>query len=508
MKINTPVTQTEKKYGDDIAIISTTDLKGTLRSANDDFIKMSGFDWLEIKDRNHNVIRHPDMPPEAYANLWSDLKAGKAWMGVIKNRCKNGDYYWVNAFVSPQYENNEIVGYQSVRIKAKEAWISRAEKLYKKVMSRKTDEDKRRSVLSKVKLTFLPAWACNICTKLVAAYAFSLLPIMILFSLTSEIKLPTLVASYAITLALGSACIFLVIQPLLRLVEQTKKITHNPFAQYIFTGHNDEVGQLEYTVEFLQAKLRTAIGRVHEPTEELKNVAAEIAAGATDLAQSTEEQSNSLKETTSSIEEMTTAVRENADNAQRATQLVDSAREQAEKGGNVVGKAVDAMAEINVSSKKIADIIGVIDEIAFQTNLLALNAAVEAARAGEQGRGFAVVASEVRNLAGRSAGSAKEIKDLINESVINVQKGSELVDQSGKTLEDIVSGVNKVTEIINEMTQSSHQQAIGIDQVSNAVMSMDKMMQENASSIEETAVANQEMEEKTRVLSGLVAQFK
>lgn len=331
---------------------------------------------------------------------------------------------------------------------------------------------------------------------------------MIFFSTINNVDTTSIIIAYVISMILGVIGVNFVMRPLMRMAEQAKEIAHNSLSQYIYTGLNDEVGQVAYALEFTQAKLRTAIGRVAEPAEELKDVAVELAAGATNLAQSTEEQSTSLKETSSSMEEMTTAVRQNADNARQASQLAASAREQAEKGGDVVGKVVDAMAEINVSSKKIADIIGVIDEIAFQTNLLALNAAVEAARAGEQGRGFAVVASEVRNLAGRSAGSAKEIKELINESVINVQNGSELVDQSGQTLQDIVEGVKKVTDIIGEMTASSNEQAIGIERVSDAVMTMDKMMQDNASRIEETAVANQEMEEKTRVLSGLVAQFK
>lgn len=508
MKINQPVTNNEKQYGNNVSIISTTDLNGVLRTANDDFVMMSGYEWIELKDRKHNIIRHPDMPPEAYASLWRDLKEDNAWMGIVKNRCKNGDYYWVDAFVSPQYEYGKIIGYQSVRVKPKKVWVERAEKLYEKVMSKKSDDDKRRSVLSKIKLTLIPARACKLCTKLVVANALALLPMVIFIAATSNQSLLTLAGGYLVTLALSVACTSFVMRPFLRTVKKARKISHNPISQYIYTGQTDELGQLEYTIEFLQAKLRTAIGRVHEPTEELKDVAMEIAAGATNLAQSTEEQSSSLKETSSSMEEMTTAVRQNADNARQASQLAASAREQAEKGGAVVGKVVDAMAEINVSSKKIADIIGVIDEIAFQTNLLALNAAVEAARAGEQGRGFAVVANEVRNLAGRSASSAKEIKELINESVTNVQNGSELVDQSGQTLQEIVAGVKKVTDIIAEMTASSSEQAAGIDRVSHAVMTMDKMMQDNAARIEETAVANQEMEEKTKTLSGLVAQFK
>lgn len=507
MKINQPVTQVEKSYGDEIEIISTTDLKGILRTANDDFVMMSGFGWDELKDRNHNTIRHPDMPPEAYADLWGHVKGGKPWMGLVKNRCKNGDHYWVDAFASPQYENGKVAGYQSVRVKPEREWVHRAEKLYKKIMSRKSDEDKRRSVLSEVKLTRMPSWACGICVKLTVAFAAVLLPVMIFFGVIGNLGVATLVGGYLVAVALGFVAINVVLRPLKRLVEKSKKVAQSPLAQYIYTGRNDEVGQLGYALQFSQAKLRTAIGRVRESSDVLEKSAAEIASGNAELSQRTEEQASSLEETASSMEEMTSAVRQNADNARQASQLAASAREQAEKGGAVVGKAVDAMAEINSSSRRIADIISVIDEIAFQTNLLALNAAVEAARAGEQGRGFAVVAGEVRNLAGRSAESAKEIKGLIQESVGKVQQGSELVDQSGKMLHEIVDGVRKVTDIIAEMAASSQEQATGIEQVNKAVMQMDEMTQQNAALVEEAAAASQAMEEKTRLLSGLSLQF-
>ena len=208
----------------------------------------------------------------------------------------------------------------------------------------------------------------------------------------------------------------------------------------------------------------------------------EISAGNANLSQRTEEQSSSLEETASSMEEMTTTVKQNADNAAQANQLALAARDQAEKGGTVVSQAVSAMAGINEASKKIADIIGVIDDIAFQTNLLALNAAVEAARAGEQGRGFAVVASEVRSLAGRSATAAKEIKELIQDSVRKVEDGSVLVTQSGQTLEKIVASVKKVSDIVAEIAAASREQSSGIEQVNRAVMQMDELTQQNARS--------------------------
>ena len=254
--------------------------------------------------------------------------------------------------------------------------------------------------------------------------------------------------------------------------------------------------------------LRGMVGQIQGSATNIVSGAAEIAQGNTDLSQRTEEQASSLQETASSMEELTSTVKQNADNARQANQLASGAREQAEKGGEVVQNAVNAMGEINTSSKKIADIIGVIDEIAFQTNLLALNAAVEAARAGEQGRGFAVVAGEVRNLAQRSAGAAKEIKQLIQDSVEKVDDGSKLVDMSGKTLEEIVAAVKKVSDIIAEIAAASQEQSSGIEQVNKAITQMDEVTQQNAALVEEAAAASESMDEQAKGLDQLMQYFK
>jgi methyl-accepting chemotaxis protein len=241
---------------------------------------------------------------------------------------------------------------------------------------------------------------------------------------------------------------------------------------------------------------------------EVRTGSEEISRGNADLSQRTEEQASSLEETASSMEEMTSTVKNNADNAAQANQLAAAAREQAERGGSVVGAAVAAMGEINASSKRIADIISVIDEIAFQTNLLALNAAVEAARAGEQGRGFAVVASEVRNLASRSAEAAKEIKTLIQDSVGKVSEGTKLVDESGKALAEIVVRVKKVTDVMAEIASSSREQASGIEQVNKAITMMDDVTQQNAALVEEASAAAQALTEQASNLTQLISRYR
>ncbi len=272
--------------------------------------------------------------------------------------------------------------------------------------------------------------------------------------------------------------------------------------------YQGELEQLKGSVNRALANLTTALTTVRTAAESVSTGAEQITKGNEDLSQRTSEQASSLEETSSAMEEMTSTVKQNADNAKQANQLAIAAHDVAEKGGAVTTKAIDAMEEINKSSKKIADIITVIDEIAFQTNLLALNAAVEAARAGEHGRGFAVVAAEVRNLAQRSATAAKEIKGLINESVQRVTDGSELVDQSGKTLTEIVSSVKRVTDIIAEISAASQEQASGIDQVNKAIMQMDETTQQNAALVEEATSASQSMKEQAKELMTQVASFK
>ena len=273
-------------------------------------------------------------------------------------------------------------------------------------------------------------------------------------------------------------------------------------------GKSGFLATLSGSVNELLDSMANAIRQIQTVSGEVNRGAEAISAGNSNLSQRTEEQSSSLEETATSMEQMTATVKQNAENAGQANQLAIAARGQAESGGTVVGKAVRAMAEINEASRKIADIIGVIDEIAFQTNLLALNAAVEAARAGEQGRGFAVVASEVRSLAGRSATAAKEIKALIQDSVRKVEDGSTLVTESGQTLEQIVVSVKKVSDIVAEIAAASREQSSGIEQVNRAVMQMDELTQQNGTLVEEARAASRTLAEQAGNLSNMMERYR
>ncbi|MBI1395787.1 MAG: HAMP domain-containing protein [Betaproteobacteria bacterium] len=288
----------------------------------------------------------------------------------------------------------------------------------------------------------------------------------------------------------------------------SRAVADGDLTQSVSGEFEGQFGRLQDDTNTSTAKLRELIGQIRESVDSITTASKEIAAGNQDLSGRTEEQASSLEETASSMEELTSTVKQNAENARQANQLVLGASDVAQKGGDVVRQVVETMGGITESSKKIADIISVIDGIAFQTNILALNAAVEAARAGEQGRGFAVVATEVRNLAQRSAGAAKEIKELISDSVGKVESGSRLVDEAGRTMEEIVSSVRRVTDIMSEITAASAEQSSGIEQVNQAITQMDEVTQQNAALVEQAAAAAESLEEQAQKLSEAVSVFK
>ncbi|CAN7254260.1 methyl-accepting chemotaxis protein [Massilia sp. LjRoot122] len=321
-----------------------------------------------------------------------------------------------------------------------------------------------------------------------------------------------LVALGLAALALGIACAWLISRsitvPIREAVAVAEKVASGDLASRITAGSRDETGQLMRALGAMNDSLAGIVGRVREGTGTIAVASSEIAAGNQDLSARTEQQASALEETAASMEELTSTVKQNADNARQANRLAGEAAMIAGQGGEMVAEVVETMGAINASSRRIADIIGVIDGIAFQTNILALNAAVEAARAGEQGRGFAVVASEVRSLAHRSASAAKEIKLLIDDSVAKVAEGSEQVDRTGVTMNEIVRSIGQVTTIMNEIANASEEQRAGIEQVNGAIVEMDRVTQQNAALVEEAAAAAVAMQEQAAGLSQVVGTFR
>ncbi|MGW8394022.1 methyl-accepting chemotaxis protein [Pseudoduganella sp. HUAS MS19] len=296
--------------------------------------------------------------------------------------------------------------------------------------------------------------------------------------------------------------------PLNRAVRIAQGVAAGDLTQQIEAGSQDETGKLLSALREMNSSLAGIVGDVRQATDSITTASSEIASGNLDLSSRTEQQASSLEETASSMEELTSTVRQNADNARQANQLADNASTVARRGGDVVSQVVDKMSAINESAYKIVEIISVIDGIAFQTNILALNAAVEAARAGEQGRGFAVVASEVRNLAQRAAGAAKEIKQLIDSSVAQVEEGSRLADQAGSTMREVVGSVQQVTDIIAEISAASGEQSAGIEQINEAVVQMDNVTQQNAALVEQAAAAAGALQDQAASLAQAVSVFR
>ena len=524
MRINLPVTTTEYLLAEGAALVSRTDLKGRISYVNPAFIEASGFTVDALMGKAHNIVRHPDMPPEAFGDMWRTLDEGLPWTGVIKNRRANGDFYWVLANVTPIRRNGVAVGYMSVRSRPERLQVEAAEELYRRI---------REGIGQKLTLrhgeVLRPVWAQPLAAlrrlpvrrRLWAATATAALCSLGFgaagwWSLSAMAggggAWPTIIALCSVVSAVAWAGLGLfldrtVFHPLDAAVDVARTIASGELVK--FTIHpEDETKELLGALNQMSANLFGIVTDVSISASGVTASSSQIASGNQNLSSRTEQQASSLEQTAASMEELTSTVKQNADNARQANQLAASASEVAVRGGEVVSQVVDTMGSINTSSKKIVDIISVIDGIAFQTNILALNAAVEAARAGEQGRGFAVVASEVRSLAQRSAAAAKEIKGLIDDSVSKVEAGSHQVAEAGQTMEEIVASVRRVTDIMGEISSASHEQTQGIEQINQAITQMDQVTQQNAALVEQAAAAAASLQEQTGSLVDAVSIFR
>ena len=513
MKTNLPVTQREYQFPNDETLLSTTDINSCISYANAAFIRTSGFTTDELIGEAHNLVRHPDMPAQAFADMWHSLKRGESWRALVKNRRKDGDHYWVRANAAPMRRNGQITGYLSVRTQPIRDEIDKVEKLYANF------KEGRASGLAfhrgLVVRTGVMRWASAL-QLLPTAWRirFPLLAVGSVLGVTLSLSglggMALAAMGATVTTSLLLADWFLEHQistPLGKILGAAQQVASGEPATDLNLNRCDDVGMIARAVNQAGLNLHSLVADVHEQAAGIQVASQEMATATHDLSSRTEQTASSLEQTAAAMEQQTASVRQNSDTAQEVSQLAHAATEIANKAGNAVSQVVSTMALISDSSKKIADIISVIDGIAFQTNILALNAAVEAARAGEQGRGFAVVATEVRSLAGRSAAAAKEIKNLIDHSVEQVQNGSRLVADAGQTMAEVVSQVQRVNELITEITVASREQTQGISQVGQAVALLDEMTQQNAAMVEQSSAAASSMGDQAQRLLDAVRVF-
>jgi aerotaxis receptor len=514
MRVNEPVSQREFEFPENATLMSTTDTQSHVTYANQAFIDVSGFSREEVSGQPHNLVRHPDMPREAFADMWATLKGGEPWTALVKNRRKNGDHYWVRANAVPVVREGRHVGYMSVRTKASREEIQAAEQLYRDF--REGQAGRRRfhnglivrAGLGRVRSlaqTMSVRW--RIRTALLAALPLVAAGTWALGLGTGAVA--SVVAAAGGALMLTSLLLeWQIAKPLEEVKAQALRVATGDSHSAVHMDRVDEIGMTLRTIGQLGLMFRWLIDDVSEQVLTVQKAVKEIAQGNLDLSSRTEQAAASVQETASSMEQMTATVKNNADTATQANQLSGAAREAAAAGGEAVSQAVETMGDISTSSRRIADIIGVIDGIAFQTNILALNAAVEAARAGEQGRGFAVVAGEVRSLAQRSAEAAREIKTLIGASVDKVEAGSKIVNDAGRTMQDIVAQVSRVSDLIAEISAATNEQNGGIAQVSQAVGHLDQITQQNAALVEQGAAASGSLQQQTERLVEAVSVFR
>ncbi len=517
MRTNLPITQQEVDYAANQMLVSTTDTKGIITHCNRAFVAVSGYAYEELIGQNHNLIRHPDMPAAAFKDLWTTVGRGRPWTGMVKNRCKNGDYYWVLANVTPILENGKPKGYMSVRTKPSRQQVQAAEALYARMNAAKTSqalpfhlqggEVRMRGLrglpgaLQRMPLTGRLGLA------LVSLAVAGLLPQW----LVSDTGLR--VALQAAILLLGAAGITAWFHRRFgSAMAEAERFAGNLAGCNLNTpasGHfPPPMGTLMRSLQQIQVNLQAVVGDVRAEIDGFTQSAAEIAAGGVDLSERTESQASSLQQTAASMEQLSGTVKHTADTAIQVSAQGVQCTAVATQGGEAVHKVGAAMQAIDASSAQMREIIGVIEGIAFQTNILALNAAVEAARAGDQGRGFAVVASEVRALAQRSGAAAKEIRELIARSVDQIQEGSKQMSNAGQTIDAVVQSVKEVSTLIAAITSATKEQAIGIAQVNEAVTQLDTVTQQNAALVEQSAASADGLNASAVMLGRMAQVFR
>lgn len=514
MRVNGPVTQREIDYPEGVMLVSTTDAQARITHCNAAFVAVSGFSYEELLGQPHNLVRHPDMPQEAFRDMWATVGRGRPWSAVVKNRCKNGDHYWVLANVTPVVRDGKNVGYMSVRQKPTRRQVEEAEALYADLRDRGARASLRlhaggvrrvgwrdlpyrvfRLSLSQRFILMLMGWVT-----LVAAAMFASAD-----AVAPQILPWGLLVLGALTLATWFHRSISV--PIKQCTGFAAQIAGCNLKGDIPYSMRHPIGRLLRNVRLINLNMQAVVDDVRAEVAGMTHAATEIAKGSQDLAARTEEQSMSVERTASAMEQITSVVRQTSDNVIRVDETSQSARDTATAGGESVGDLVGTMKSIDSASARVRDVIGVIEGLAFQTNILSLNAAVEAARAGEQGRGFGVVASEVRALANRCSEAVKEIRGLIGDSNDQVERGTRRVTSAAEVICRVVDSVGSVSLLVKEIAQATSEQSRGIVEVNAAVSLLEQGMQHNAALAEQTAAACESLQARAGTLTRSVQIF-
>lgn len=511
MRKNLPITEREVFYDPNMTLFSTTDTKGRITYANNAFIELSGYTKEELMGQPHNIMRHPDMPEEAFLDLWKTLERGRSWTGIIKNRCKNGDHYWVRANVTPVERGGKLIGYLSVRVKPTNEEVATAKGLYQKLKQGNPEKIElfeglviKGSISKILKRKSLSFFVKSACASLFGVSAAASL-LTIGFGVNSLVSIGVLGLGVVLLERFLSKYI---VEPLELLRVQSQKVAAGVVVHTDKLQRVDSIGMLFRTTEQACLNLRSFIDDVSVQAVELNNASGVVLSESISLSERTEQSASSLEETAAAMEQLNAAMKSNIEFASQTEHLANEANEAVEQGSGRVKNVVSSMNQISSDSNKISDIVHLIDSISFQINILSLNAAIEAARAGEAGRGFAVVADEVRTLSNKTADAAQEIRNLISQNTVSIKSGTNAVEDAQTKMQQITTMVVQMREQLQSIASSSAEQALGVAQVHEALNLLDQATQQNATMVETGQESANALQKQAARLSEAINVFK
>ncbi|MFO6420489.1 methyl-accepting chemotaxis protein [Hylemonella sp. W303a] len=513
MRLNLPVTQNGYTFPADQTLISITDLKGRITYCNTNFASVSGYTVSELMGQPHNLVRHPDMPEEAFRDMWDTIQNGRPWTALVKNRRKNGDYYWVRANATPMRDGERIIGYLSVRTRAPDAEIANAEALYatmraeaaagRRVHVLHHGEVRNNSVAGRLWRWLRPELRGSYFTAMLVTALIG--PVLAHFGFSPWVGTAAAVAA---AIVFGFYLVRIGIKPLENVIETANLLAAGDLTRQVQVTSKGEIGRLQLALAQLAVSVRTVVRDIRHEVANLLGSAREIASGNADMSARTESQASSLEQTAAAMDQINGTIQQTSKLAEEGAGVARETAGVAQRSHEAVQSVASTMDEIAESSRRINDIIQVIEGIAFQTNILALNAAVEAARAGEQGRGFAVVAAEVRTLAGRTAEASKEIKGLIEESRQRVELGGQRAVDARSRMDGVMESVGRVSALLDQINTAAREQASGAAQINSAVSHLDGITQQNAAMVEELAASAKSLNDQVGMVHNTVRVFR